>query len=203
MGRTSDAKTRLIQNAMELIRSRSYTDVGVQELCESAGVQKGSFYHFFKSKQDLALAALDAWWDYTRKENWDPAFSPDIPPLERFERFFEIAHQQNCLDQEINGRLCGCPFGNLAIEMSTRDDKIRAKIDQIFQDIIARFEKALKDAIAIQELPILDTRKTAMALWAYCEGIILLAKSQQDPGLVEQLGRLTIQFLKNQQKEAA
>ncbi len=203
MGRTSDARERLIRSGMELIRSRSYTDVGVQELCESAGVKKGSFYHFFNSKTDLALASLDAWWDTTRTECWEVAFSPDRPPFERFERFFEIAYRQSCLDRETSGRICGCPFGNLAVEMSTRDERIRAKIDQIFQDIIARFEHALKDAVEAGDLPELDTRKTAMALWAYCEGILLLAKSQQDPGLVHQLGRLTVQFLKNQNREAA
>ena len=59
MGRTSDAKQKLIDSAIELIHSRSFADVGVNELCQHAGVKKGSFYHFFPSKQDLTLTALD------------------------------------------------------------------------------------------------------------------------------------------------
>jgi TetR/AcrR family transcriptional regulator, transcriptional repressor for nem operon len=54
MGRTSEARERLIGTAGDLWHRRSYTDVGVSEICETAGVQKGSFYHFFPSKQDLA-----------------------------------------------------------------------------------------------------------------------------------------------------
>ena len=53
MGRTSDARERLIATAIELIRARSYESVGVDALCNHAQVKKGSFYHFFPSKQDL------------------------------------------------------------------------------------------------------------------------------------------------------
>ena len=64
MGRKSNAKERLINSAIELIGTRSYNSVGVQEICEHAGVKKGSFYHFFPSKSDLTVAALDAMWKY-------------------------------------------------------------------------------------------------------------------------------------------
>lgn len=60
MGRTSDAKDRLIAAAMELMYARGYTAVGVQEICDRAGVNKGSFYHFFPSKQALVLAVIEA-----------------------------------------------------------------------------------------------------------------------------------------------
>ena len=64
MGRTSDARERLIEAAGDLWHRRSYTDVGVGEICAEAGVQKGSFYHFFPSKQDLALAVIDDRWEH-------------------------------------------------------------------------------------------------------------------------------------------
>ncbi len=53
MGRTSDARERIIQSSIELIHYLSYSSVGVNELCEHAGVKKGSFYHYFPSKSDL------------------------------------------------------------------------------------------------------------------------------------------------------
>ena len=62
MGRHSDARERLIEAAGELWHTRSYADVGVSEICDHAGVQKGSFYHFFSSKRDLALAVIDERW---------------------------------------------------------------------------------------------------------------------------------------------
>ena len=133
MGRTSDAKERLIQAAMDLFFTRSYTDVGVQELCKAAAVKKGSFYHFFETKQDLVLASLDRWWEITRETAWERAFSSERPPLERISRFFELVYEQNCQFYEQHKQLCGCPFGNLAVEMSAHEPLIRHKIDRILK----------------------------------------------------------------------
>jgi len=65
MGRTSTAKARLIATAMEIMYIRGYTAVGVHEICTQAGVHKGSFYHFFPSKQALVLAVIDTYGEQT------------------------------------------------------------------------------------------------------------------------------------------
>ncbi|MEW8500635.1 MAG: helix-turn-helix domain-containing protein, partial [Candidatus Thiodiazotropha taylori] len=54
-----DTKERILATARELFHGRSYADVGIKEICSMANVQKGSFYHFFQSKQDLAMAVID------------------------------------------------------------------------------------------------------------------------------------------------
>ena len=195
MGRTSDARDRLIQSAMELISTRSYADVGVQELCRHAGVKKGSFYHFFPGKRDLVLAAIDQYWEFARTETWSKAFDATIPPLERIERFFDIVHQNCCMDKQINGQMRGCLFGNLAAEMSTKDELIRQKIDGIFQEIMGLIQSALNDAVALGDIPELDTHEAAQAIWAYWEGALLVAKSRQDPNLIRRLGKTMMQFL--------
>ena len=195
MGRTSDAKERLIQAAMDLFYTRTYGDVGVQALCEYAGVKKGSFYHFFETKQDLALASLDRWWVHARETAWEKAFSADLPPLKRIARFFELVYEENCRMYEDTGQLCGCPFGNLAVEMSVSDPVIRDKIEQIFEDAIGRLQKTLDDGVALGHLAPMDTRETALALWAYCEGILMLAKARQDLDLLKRLGQRAVRFL--------
>ena len=83
MGRTSDTKENLINSAIELIGNRSYNAVGVQELCEHAGVKNGSFYHFFPSKRDLTLEALDLIWKKFKEETLDPVFNSDASALEK------------------------------------------------------------------------------------------------------------------------
>jgi TetR/AcrR family transcriptional repressor of nem operon len=62
MGRTSDAKERILTAAQSLIEQRGYSALGVAEICKAAGVPKGSFYYFFDSKEELALAVLDEHW---------------------------------------------------------------------------------------------------------------------------------------------
>ena len=76
-------KTRLMDAAMDLIWENSYGTTSVDAICERAGAKKGSFYYFFKSKSELAAAALEADWNKKRAE-MDSIFSPTVPPLERF-----------------------------------------------------------------------------------------------------------------------
>ena len=59
MGRTSDAKDRIIHAAMQLFLAQGYNAVGVSEICTQAGVNKGSFYHYFPAKRDLVVEAIN------------------------------------------------------------------------------------------------------------------------------------------------
>src|SRR5262250_2811123 len=93
MPRVSDMKERLTEAAMELLWENSYGATSVDAICERAGAKKGSFYHFFKSKSDLAAAALEADWD-KKKTEMDAMFSPTVPPLDRFERYFDFVHDR-------------------------------------------------------------------------------------------------------------
>jgi TetR/AcrR family transcriptional regulator, transcriptional repressor for nem operon len=188
MGRTSDARERLIDTAVGLIRARSYAAVSVDDLCRGAGVRKGSFYHFFPSKRDLALAALDAWWEATRSEVLEPAFRPDVPPLERIERAFQRAVRQQSRNQERSGHFQGCPFGNLALELSAQDEVMRRRLEATFGHFAGYFERALDDARAAGQLaPDADVPGTAQALLAYLYGSILLAKTADSVAVMERL----------------
>jgi len=60
-----DSRTRLLDAALILVRSRGYAATRVDDICAAAGVTKGSFFHHFKGKDDLALAAVTHWADTT------------------------------------------------------------------------------------------------------------------------------------------
>ena len=62
MGRTSDAREKILSAAQSLIELRGYSALGVAEICKAADVPKGSFYYFFESKEALALAVIDEHW---------------------------------------------------------------------------------------------------------------------------------------------
>jgi TetR/AcrR family transcriptional repressor of nem operon len=78
---------------MDLIWENSYGATSVDAICERADVRKGSFYYFFRSKSELAAAALEADWK-KRKVDMDSIFSPTVPPLERLERYFDFVHDR-------------------------------------------------------------------------------------------------------------
>ena len=77
MGRTSDAKDRLMQAALSLLWEENYGGVTVDDICKRAEVKKGSFYHFFESKADLAVAAYEDHWRVKGVADCEPAGTPD------------------------------------------------------------------------------------------------------------------------------
>jgi TetR/AcrR family transcriptional repressor of nem operon len=180
MEKTSNARERLIDSAAHLLHAGSYGSVSVNDLCADAGVNKGSFYHFFSSKRDLAIAALEAQWEIFSTGLFDRAFAADIPPLERFTRFFTLAAAFH-VERAVDGRLLGCPFGNLALEMATRDLVIRDTIRDMFSRFRSYFERTLEEAHAAGQIEEIDVQATARRLFTYLEGVCLMSKVDNDP----------------------
>ncbi len=196
MGRTSTAKQRILDSAQTLIYARSYADVGVQEICDHAGVKKGSFYHFFPSKRDLTLAVLDHMWVAFQQNLFEPNLSSQYSPLQRLQKFID---QLIAMQVELKSKSCrmqGCPFGNLALELSTKDELIRQRIDQVFEEIQAIFKEVLQEAMDKGEIPVkLPATELAQILFASLEGMILLAKTHNDPDKIRQMSQSLIQLL--------
>ena len=187
MPRTSDAKKQLIKAAGELWHSRSYAEVGVNEICEHAGVRKGSFYHFFPSKRDLALAVIDDFWRRDKQEFLPPSSDPQLKPLERIVRFVELQCSELETLTDSYGAVPGCPYGNLAVEMSTQDEVLRERLGGLFEEMVDFFEEAVEQAVAAGDVPETDSRRTALAMLAYVQGMFLVAKTSSDAGLVREL----------------
>jgi len=189
-----DTYTRILEAARDLIYASSYADVGVQAICEKAKVKKGSFYHFFPSKQELTLAVIDNYYEGFKDSIIREAFNPALTPSERFSKLFElsIARQQSLYDQ--TGHVLGCPFGNLATEMATSDEIIRCKIDGLFTRLQVMIRETLQEAIDRNEMEDLDVDATAEAMFAYFEGLMLIAKTKNDPGVLRKLLPATAQI---------
>lgn len=195
MTQVHDTKQRLLDTARELFYARSYEDVGVQEICQEAGVKKGSFYHFFPSKRDLTVAMLDESWIQFRDTLLKDVFVRDVPPLQRIQRLVDMQYCHHTEVKTETGHVFGCPFGNLAGEMSTQDEVIRERVKRIFCELEAPIEAVLKEAVAAGDLPELDSRATACAMVAYLEGLSLMAKTHNDPEIVKRLGPAMLKLI--------
>jgi len=188
MNADADTRTRILATARELFHGRSYAGVGVKEICDTAQVQKGSFYYFFPSKRDLALAVIDDMAEDWAKGFVAEAFDTDLPPLERLDYMVDAAYYWQKAARDIEGRVRGCLFGNLALEVSTREEVLRAKLMAVFNKTKERFRDTLDEAVATGAMESLDTENTAAAMLAYLEGVIMLAKTQNDPEVIRLLG---------------
>lgn len=189
MNATPDTRQCLVDAARDLISARSYHAVGVQEICGQAGVRKGSFYHFFDTKRDLALAALDDMANHFSHNVFAQAFDDDIAPLARIERFFDAVYAYHRQVQAATGHVQGCPFGNLAGELGSQEETVREKVDGIFSMVEVAIDKTLQDAIQAGDLAPVDTAAAARAIFAYTEGLILYAKTRNDAEIIRDLGR--------------
>ena len=194
MGRTSDARARLIATAGDLWHVRTYADVGVAEICAAAGVQKGSFYHFFPSKQDLALAVIDDRWEGGDRRQISALMTCELPPLERLRVLLEHGLQEQ-YDLKAGTGACGCSYGNLAVEMSGVDPVLRDRLERLFTDWAGLIRIALDDAVAAGDIAPIDTAQAARAVLTYIEGLSVMVRAADDPDPVADLVPLAFRLV--------
>ncbi|SFQ33124.1 TetR/AcrR family transcriptional regulator, transcriptional repressor for nem operon [Amycolatopsis arida] len=180
MGRTSDARERIVRAAARLFLTASYESVGVEDVCLAADVRKGSFYHYFRSKADLALAVIDFHATALDERMTRAATTPD-PAAALVAVARTIGEIQTGFELRF-GHVVGCPFGNLAAELSTADDAVRIRLARVFTDWRRQIALACHRAAGHGLLrPGTDPERLARALLAQAQGAILLAKVDGSP----------------------
>ena len=194
MGRTSDARERILTAGAELFGRRSYASIGVAEICAAAGVPKGSFYYFFPSKQALALEVVNEHWTWQRGE-WERILHAPDPVVERLRKLFVATAEMQDAALQGQGAVVGCLFGNLALELSAEDDPVRGRLQEIFEEQIDIVEAALAVGVDEGELAVSDLRGSARAIVAQIEGLVLLAKLYNDPHQLDSLWTSTMRLL--------
>lgn len=199
MGRTSNARERLIDAAKELVWTHGYAAVGVDAICRRADVRPGSFYHFFKGKADLVTAAMQAHWE-SRRADMDRIFSPINPPLERVRGYFAFIAGKQLEMRARTGRIPGCLHTAVGSEVGCRagagagcgtDDApadevagILTHVENIIRNYCRYLESALKDAIAEGSIPPQDAAIRSQELFAYLEGVLTQARIRNSPELL-------------------
>ena len=194
MPRVSDMKERLLDAAMDLIWENSYGATSVDAICDRAGAKKGSFYYFFKSKSELAAAALEDCWNKKRAE-MDSIFSPTVPPLERFDRYFDFVLDRLAEVQKKCGSILGCPFISVGSEVSTQDQIVRETIDRIMDRKVNYFVSAVRDAAAEGLIDAPDPVAKARALFSCYQGMMAQARIQNDIELLRGFKEVAMEVL--------
>ena len=173
----NESKERLLAGAKELFLARGYTGTTVDAICEKAGLTKGSFYHFFDSKEELALAVLD--WSLRRGGQvlTSGGHSRIADPLERAFAFLEDL--ENFSPELWSG---GCLLGSFALELADTNPRMQHAVSQLFQSVTDDFASKLEPiATHCAEKPAPTAAELADALLGTLEGSIVLAKAHRDP----------------------
>lgn len=172
--------------AFDLIHESSYGSVSVEQICQRAKVNKGSFYYFFKTKTDLVVAAYEVHWRL-KEPNYERIFSRQNPPLKRLLLWCDYVRKTQKQRHQKYHRVCGCPYTSVGGELATQDKKVRLET----QDLIDRFVKylsgAIADAIKDGSASAGDPETKAMLVHAFVVGLLLRAKIYNDLKILRHL----------------
>jgi TetR/AcrR family transcriptional regulator, transcriptional repressor for nem operon len=202
MPRRSDVKERLMNAAMDLIWENSYGATSVDAICAKADARKGSFYHFFESKSELAVKALEADWQ-RKKARMDEIFSASVPPLERLRRYFAHVCEGQTKAHGECGSVLGCPYCSLGCEIGTQDRAIGEQVKKILQRNARYFESAIRDAHGEGLIAAPDAKSKAQMLVAFFQGSLAQARIENDVGRLRGLAAGALQLLGAKTKRAA
>jgi TetR/AcrR family transcriptional regulator, transcriptional repressor for nem operon len=194
MGRVSDAKQRLMNSLTELIWAGSYGSTTVDHICERAGVKKGSFYHFFESKSELAQEAMRGEWEEYRK-HLDSIFSASRPPLERFRCYCESEYQEQEKLKQKHGHVLGCPLCTLGAEISTLEKELRETVNEIMDQSRRYFETTIRDAHAAGIIHAPDAQTKSRLVYTYVEGVLTQARIRDDLAPLREMERGILDIL--------
>jgi TetR/AcrR family transcriptional repressor of nem operon len=202
VGKTSDARERLLAAISDLIWQGSYGTTSVDQICERAEVKKGSFYHFFPSKTALALAAIDQTSVGIFAE-FDHIYAPIHPPLERIRNDAKWAYNHQKKVAASYGRVLGCPLFALGAEVGANDSglaDITEKVKEILNRHLQYYESALRDAMRLELIPQRPVEVIARRLLAYAEGMMTQARIYNDLSYVAEIEEGFIDILQPYKK---
>jgi len=167
----------LLEAGKRIFLEKGYNNAGIEAILQEAGVPKGSFYYYFKSKEDFGLRVLDQFAATYNAELERALGDTTLSPLERIRRLFEAKCE--CLES----RQCrnGCLVGNLSQEMADQSDVFRARLEEIFGGWVDRFADCMEEARNAGEIPPhLDVRELAEFWLNSWQGAVLRAKTERN-----------------------
>ncbi len=177
-----DARTRLLDAAMNMIRARGFDATSVDDLCEAAAVTKGSLFHHFATKEELGVAAADHWSATTGAffEN-APYHQPDTP-LGRIYAY--VAFRKSIIAGEL--AQCSCLAGTMVQEVYATSPAIRDACGRAILGHAATLEADLEAVLAERGINSVSAASLARHTQTVLQGAFVLAKAGNDPALARE-----------------
>ena len=186
MAKQIKTRDRLVQSALYLFWERGFAGTSMAELLAHAGVNSGSFYHFFESKEALLKAVLEEYIRGLHPMLVDPAFAQTEDPIERI---FALLAAYRALILK-TGCTYGCPLGRLALEIDPENRPAHELIARNFRGWIGAVRGCLE--LGKGRLgPSVDREALATYILAVMEGGVMLSRSY---GSVEPFDRAVAQL---------
>lgn len=177
LARTGDARKKLLEASIKLVRQHGFAATSVDQLCREAGVTKGAFFHHFESKEALGVEATNHWTEFTDDLFERADYNRLKDPLDRFLGYLDF--RESLLDLPIED--FSCFTGTTVQETFASSDPIRSACDASISRHVARLAVDLDAAIAKYGAPKGVTGESLGFLsQAVLQGAFILAKAQGD-----------------------
>ncbi|MBC8393093.1 MAG: TetR family transcriptional regulator C-terminal domain-containing protein [Deltaproteobacteria bacterium] len=171
-----NTKNIILKSGAEIIHLKGFNHTGIQEILNRAGVPKGSFYNYFKSKEDFGLQVIDFYIEQfsllIKKFLEDDSLSPLEKIKGILDRFIEFFKSRDYA--------YGCPIGNLSQEMGDLSPAFRMKLKDAIDSMVEIYAALLAEAQKTGELSVdLDVRDAADFIVSSWQGALLRMKIQK------------------------
>lgn len=170
-----DTRQHLLDTGHRMMAEKGFTSVGLNEILQTAGVPKGSFYHYFKSKESYGQALLE---DYFVGYLSDMERRLTLPGLNACERLMDYwqGWQNRCT---LEGHGDECLVVKLSAEVADLSESMRLTLRDGAERIVARITTCLEQGQLDKSLPEADARQLAETLYQLWLGASLLNKLQR------------------------
>lgn len=187
----TDTRNALVWCGTELLTERGFQITGIDEVLKRVGVPKGSFYHYFKSKDHFGHAVIDNYETYYAKK-MDRIFNDTSQtPLQRLVNF--TVNAKNGMVKFDFKR--GCLIGNLGQELAALDTQFRERLEAVLVSWEKRVAECLNEAIETGELAQgQDPQALSRFFWVGWEGAILRSKLMRS---LEPIDQFTFIFFRS------
>lgn len=178
-----ESKSRLLEAALHVIRAKGYTATRIEDICEAAELTKGSFFHHFASKEDLALAAVEFWIEGTGALFATAPFHQQADPLDRLLAYIDL--RKSLLRGELPDYTC--LVGTMVQEVYDTHPALREACNRSITTHAATLTPIIAAAMAQRAIHS-DWTAESLALYtqATIQGAFILAKAQHGVSVAEE-----------------
>ena len=171
-----ESKTKLLQAALHVIRAKGYSATRIEDVCEAAGLSKGSFFHHFDTKQALALAAAEYWIEGTGALFATAPFHDPADPVDRLLAYVDF--RKSLLEGELSEFTC--LIGTMVQETYDAHPAIREACNRSISGHAATLIPDIEEAIRQRGIePDWTAESLALYTQATIQGAFILAKAKQ------------------------
>jgi TetR/AcrR family transcriptional repressor of nem operon len=181
-----ETRELLVRAGLEALTEKGFSSTGIDEVLKRVGVPKGSFYHYFDSKEAFGAELIERYARYFAHKLERHFGDTSRRPLDRLWAFVEDARA----GMKRHDFRRGCLIGNLGQEMAALPESFRARLNAVFHDWEQRFARCLEAAQQQGEIPTsVDCEQAAVFFWIGWEGAVLRAKLERSDKALELFAR--------------